>query len=150
MKLCESGHINPKVRYICINWHSFKIETFHRKFEDKVCGIAGTVVCLFVTVGSGKNHFLLTFPFFGTGDGVYCFTLMPMSSDDRYFQHFSGHLTLSLSHTVHLICSLVHTLTNARIYSHIRVDIHALLYYLQHKSYLTIHYILVEAWTQNY
>ena len=26
-----------------------------------------------------------------------CFTLMTMSSDDRYCQHFSGHLALSLS-----------------------------------------------------
>ena len=56
-----------------MNWHSFKIETFHRKLENKVCGIPGTLVCLLVTVGSGKNHFLLPFPFFGTG--VYCFTL---------------------------------------------------------------------------
>ena len=109
---------------ICINWHSFKIETFHRKLEDKVCGIYGTFVCLFVTVE--KNHLLLPFPFFGTGDGVYCFTLMTMSREDRYCQHFSGHLTLSLSHAVHLICPLAQTLRHARIYSHI------LLYYLQH------------------
>ena len=66
------------------------------KLENIVCGISGTLVSLFVTGSSGKNHFLLPFPFFETG--VYCFTLMTMSSDNRYCQHFSGHLTLSLSH----------------------------------------------------
>ena len=50
----------------------------------------------------------------------YCFTLMTMSSDERYCQHFSGHLTLSLSHAVHLICPLAHTLRHTRTYIHIQ------------------------------
>ena len=80
--------------------------------------------------GLWKEPFFITIPI--PRNWSYCFTLMTMSSDNRYCQHFSGHLTLSLSHAVHLICPLAHTFRHARIYSHIRVGIHAHLYYLQH------------------
>ena len=39
-------HKQIRVVY-ALNVHTIK--TFHRKLEDKICGISGTLVCLFVT-----------------------------------------------------------------------------------------------------
>ena len=131
-----------RVVYTYINWHSFKIEAFHRKLEDKVCGISGILVSVFLWLWALEGTIFISIPILRNWSPtvLHWWPWAVMSA------------TVSISVVIlHFHC---HTLSiwsvPSRIHSGIYVYIH--IYVLTYKHiiyiiyYIIINYTLVEAW----